>query len=151
MVRYEILYSLYIRFSLGIVVKVTLATVPLYKTLAHNYVQSDVALTNGDAMNWAKTTDQIALYWFPALNEIVVANWTIVDVQTVGNAFTNDHVPSTYENFAAIASVTKEFVFGLTTSTCALANSLGISIVVESRLTFTYSNLHFRIYHTAHN
>lgn len=89
---------------------------------------SDAILTNGVALNWAKTTDQIAFYWFPALEEVVVANWTIVDVNTAGNAWTNDHVPSMYENFALIASVAKEAVFSLTTSTCTLANSLGIKL-----------------------
>lgn len=106
--------------------KVTLATVPLYKTRAYNYVVSDEILTNGVAIKYAKATDQLAFYWFPALEEVVVANWTIVDVNTAGNAWTNDHVPSTYENFAKIAAVAKEASFRLTTSTCALANSVGI-------------------------
>lgn len=106
--------------------KVTLATVPLYKTRAYNYLVSDEILTNGVAIQWAKSTDQIAYYWFPAFEEVVVANWTLVDVKTAGNAWTNDHVPSTYENFALIASVAKEASFRLTTSTCALANSVGI-------------------------
>lgn len=106
--------------------KVTLYTVPLYKTRAYNYLESDEILTNGVAINWAKTTDQIAFYWFPALKEVVVSNWTIVDVNTPGNAWTNDHVPSTYENFAKTAAIAKEATFSLTTSNCALANSLGI-------------------------
>ncbi len=105
--------------------KITLASVPLYKTLAHNYLMSDDILTNGVAINWAKTTDQIAFYWFPTFQEVVVSNWTIVDVNTVGNAWTNDHVPSTYEYFALIAAVAKEAAYSLTTSTCALANSIG--------------------------
>lgn len=99
---------------------------PLYKTRAYNYLVSDAILTNGVAINWARTTDQIAFYWFPTFEEVVVANWTIVDVNTPGNAWTNDHVPSTYENFALIAAVAKEAAFSLTTSTCALANSLGM-------------------------
>lgn len=121
-------------------------TVPLYKTLAHNYVVPDDILTNGVGVNYAKTTDQIAFYWFPAFHEVVVSNWTIVDVNTPGNAWTNDHVklfkrsvlaiqssnviiiqvPSSYATFNKIATIGKEIIFGLTTSTCALANSLGM-------------------------
>lgn len=47
----------------GIVVDITLYTVPVYKTMAHNYIVPDEALTNGVGVNWAKTTDQIAFYW----------------------------------------------------------------------------------------
>lgn len=105
--------------------EIELFTVPLYKTLAHNYVVSDDILTNGVAINYARTTDQISLYWFPAFKEVVVANWTIVDVDTPGNAWTNDHVPPTYDNFNFIATLSKEIAFGLTSTTCAFANSLG--------------------------
>lgn len=73
----------------------------------------------------AQNTDQISIYWFPAFNEVVVANWTIVDVNTLGNAFTYDHVPSIYESVALITAMVKESAFSLTTSTCALANSVG--------------------------
>ncbi|KAJ6638837.1 hypothetical protein Bhyg_11575 [Pseudolycoriella hygida] len=109
----------------GIVTHITVYTVPLYKTLAHNYVVPDDVLTNGVAKHWARTTDQISLYWFPAFKEVVVANWTIVDAETPGNAWTNDHVPPTYKNFNFLTGILKEIVFGLTSSTCALANSLG--------------------------
>lgn len=111
--------------SIGIVFDLTLYTVPLYKTLAHNYPVPDDVLTNGVAANWAKTTDQISLYWFPSFKEVVVANWTIVDSNTPGNAWTNDHVPPTYDNFNVLTGVIKEIAFGLTSNTCALANSLG--------------------------
>ncbi len=117
----------------GIVVDVTLHTVPLYKTLAHNYVVSDEALTNGVGINWAKTTDQIAFYWFPAFHEMVVANWSIVDVNTPGNAKTNDHVPSSYAGFNALATVAKEIIFGLTSSTCAVANTLGVFVISKKK------------------
>lgn len=113
-------------------IDITLYTVPLYKTLAHNYAVPDDVLTNGVAKHWAKTTDQISFYWFPAFREVVVANWTIVDAQTEGNAWTNDHVPPTYGNFNVLTSILKEIAFGLTSSTCALANSLGI----RRKLTF---------------
>lgn len=130
--------------------KVTLATVPLYKVRAYNYVQPDKILTNGVAINWARTTDQIALYWFPAFEEVVISNWTIVDVNTPGNAYTNDHVPSTYENFALIATVAKEAAFSLTTSNCALANSLGI-YGKYYLCSFLKTLAYFRIHHTSHN
>lgn len=110
-------------------VYVTLYTVPLYKTFAYNNVVSDKVLTNGMAMNWAKKTDQLALYWFPAFEEVVVANWTIVNVNAKGDAWTNDHVPTTYDNFNRIATVVKEIAFSLTSSSCAVASSLGMNFV----------------------
>lgn len=105
---------------------ITLYTVPLYKTVAHNYAVPDDVLTNGVAKYWAQTTDQISFYWFPAFQEVVVANWTIVDVETPGDAYTNDHVPPTYDNFNVLTHYLKEIVFDLTASTCALANTLGM-------------------------
>lgn len=131
---------------LGIIVKVTVYTVPLYKTLAHNYLINEEILTNGKAIEMAKNADQLALYWFPEFNEVIVANWTIVDVNTPGTAYTYDHVPSIYEvtafgvasNFffklkiifklnehKTFSPVAKEAAFSLTSSTCALANSVG--------------------------
>lgn len=104
----------------------TVNTVELYKTLAHNYVVSDDILTNGDAVSMAKNTDQISLYWFPEFKEVVVANWTIVDKTTPGTDYTNDHVPSTYSNFARVSSVAKEIAFTLTESKCATASTLGM-------------------------
>lgn len=110
---------------LGIILKVTLYTVPLYKTLASNFLTSDEILTNGKAIKMAQNADQMALYWFPEFNEVVVANWSIVDVNTLGNAYTYDHVPSVYTNFAFVVAIAKEAAFSLTSSTCALANSVG--------------------------
>lgn len=110
---------------LGVVLKVTVYTVPLYKTRATNYKVSDEILTNGKAIKMAQNADQMALYWFPAFNEVVVADWSIVDVSTPGNAYTYDHVPSIYEGVAFAVAVAKEAAFSLTTSTCALASSVG--------------------------
>lgn len=107
-------------------VEVTLNTVPLYKTRAQNYVVSEDILTNGKVEDMAKNTDQISLYWFPELKEVVVANWTIVDKATAGTDYTNDHVPSTYSNFALVSSIAKEISFTLTESKCATANTLGM-------------------------
>lgn len=92
---------------------------------AHNYVVSDEILTNGTAVDMAKNTDQISLYWFPEFTEVVVANWTIVDKSTPGTDHTNDHVPSTYRNFALVSSLAKEISFTLAESKCAAANTLG--------------------------
>lgn len=88
----------------------------------------DEILTNGNAVNMAKITDQISLYWFPEFKEVVVANWTIVDQKCPGTAYTNDHTPSVYNNFALITSLVKEIAFSLTESTCAAANVLGTII-----------------------
>lgn len=110
---------------LGIVLKVTLYTVPLYKTLASNYVTSDEILTNGKAIKMAQNADQMALYWFPEFNDVVVADWTIVDVNTLGNAYTYDHVPSVYKGSDFLIATAKEAAFSLTSSTCGLASSVG--------------------------
>lgn len=105
---------------------VTLDTVPLYKVLAHNYVTSDDVLTNGVASNWAETADQITIHWFPAFNEVVVANLTFISANTCGTAWTNAIVPSSYDNFNLIGTLTKEIAMGLTASECAAASTLGI-------------------------
>lgn len=104
---------------------ITLNTVPLYKVRGLNYVAPDEVLTNGVALNWAQTTDQITIHWFPSFNEVVVANLTFLPVDTPGKAWTNAIVPSTYDNFNLIGSIGKEIAMGLTSSTCAAASTLG--------------------------
>lgn len=86
---------------------------------------------------------------------MVIANWTIVDVNTPGNARTNDHVPSSYASFNALIAFGKEIVFGLTTSTCAVANSLGMFVdhfsLLSNQLytsTLGYTILHVLEYYT---
>jgi len=81
---------------LGIILSVTLRTEPLYKVVAQNYVVSDQILLNGSFIDMVNNTDQISLYWFPSFNQVIVANWTIVDASVPGEAWTNDHVPSTW-------------------------------------------------------
>lgn len=108
----------------GIVVDITLYTVPLYKVLAHNYVVSDTILTDGVALNLAKTSDQIIFCWYPTFKEVVVINFTYVPVNTTGNAITAI-VPPTYGYFNFVLSKAKEIAFDLTSSECALASSLG--------------------------
>lgn len=130
---------------LGVLLKVTVYTVPLYKTLASNFLMSDDILTNGKAIEMVQSADQMALYWFPEFNNVVVADWTIVDVNTPGNAFTYDHVPSVYANFAVIVAVLKEAAFSLTSSTCALASSVGIltsTLTIFSYLILTLCRIH---------
>ncbi|KAG4080041.1 hypothetical protein HA402_006353 [Bradysia odoriphaga] len=112
----------------GIVVDVTLKTVPLYKVLATNYIVSDEILSNGIALDWAKTTDQITFYWFPAFKEVVVANLTFVDVNEPGNVYTNAISPPTYGYFNLGGNKAKEIAFDLCTSECALASGLGNTI-----------------------
>lgn len=55
----------------------------------------------------------------------------MVDKNTPGNDYTNDHTPYVYNNFALITSLVKEIAFGLTESTCAAANALGMLNIME--------------------
>lgn len=114
---------------LGIVVRITLTTHPLYKTLAHNYIVSDSVLINGTAQQWALEADQMSLYWFPSMNQVVVANWTIVDPNTTGNAYTFDHVPSTYDNFNILGSQVFEESAVLTQNRCSAVRQLGFNTI----------------------
>jgi len=88
---------------LGIVLSVTLRTEPMYKVRANNYVVSDETLLDGSFVDMVTSTDQISLYWFPSVHQVVVANWTIVGIETEGEAWTNDHVPSTYTTFNTLS------------------------------------------------
>lgn len=110
---------------LGVVVDITLYTVPLYKVLAHNYVVSDDILTNGTALDWARTSDQITFYWFPAFKEVVVANLTFVSADTPGEARSNAISPASYGYFNSIGTRAKETAYDLSTSECAAASGLG--------------------------
>lgn len=109
--------------------EVTLNTVQLYKTLAHNYVVPDDILTNGVAADMARNADQVSLYWFPEFKEVVVANWTVVDKKTPGTDKTNYFAPSVYSNFALVISLAKEIAFSLTESKCTVANTLGYTLL----------------------
>jgi len=109
----------------GIVVSVTLATQPLYKVTAFNSPFPDSVLTDGTAINWARQADQMALYWFPSTSTVIVANWTIVDVNKTGNAFTYDHVPSTSDVMKVTVYNSLETLQELSTSTCVLQSQTG--------------------------
>lgn len=130
--------------------KVTLKTIPLYKTLAHNYIVSDEILTNGTVIQMARETDQMTLYWFPAVNEVVVGNWTRVGVNTPGEAFTFDHVPPTYADTAAASAAFSDATFNLTSSTCPLANSVGKEFNINFNLV-TQTFISIRIYNSTYN
>lgn len=121
-------------------------TVELYKTHAHNYAVSDDILIDGRAVDMAKNTDQISMYWFPEFKEVVVANWTIVKVETPGTDYTNDHTPSVYNNFAIVSALAKEIAFGLTESKCAVANTLGKDDKNESSFKCLYLTLNQRLH-----
>lgn len=114
---------------LGFIVNVTFATAPVYKTLAHNYVTSDTILTNGQAIQWFRSADQLAMYWFPTTSDVVVANWTIVDPSTPGDAFTYDHVPSTYDEMNYFMRQMFELGTTVTESHCSAARSLGYNML----------------------
>lgn len=115
-----------LRYSLiGILVDVTLRTVPLYKVRAHNYIECDDVLSNGEAVEWARNIDELSLYWFPESAEVVVSNRTIVRADTPGNARSNDFLSSTYANFARVLAKSLETAFSLTSRTCTKANAVG--------------------------
>lgn len=113
-------------------------TVPLYKVLAHNYIEDDEVLTNGVAMQWAKTADQLNFYWFPAFNEVVVANLTFVPADTPGESRSNAIAPPSYGYFNLITNKAKEIAYDLTSSECSAESALG----KYARITTTeqYSN-----------
>lgn len=125
---------------LGIVVKITLGTHPDYKTLAHNYVVPDSVLMDGTARKWALQTDQISLYWFPSLSQVVVANWTIVDVNTDGDAWAYDHVPSTYDELNIIMKEFLESSALLTQGSCPSVRQLGFNLINTAQA-YTQSTL----------
>lgn len=71
---------------LGIIVEVTLKTVPLFKMTLTNSVHLDEVFFSGDALSWAMQLDYLQFYWFPFLGEVVVANGTyVVCLKFIGN------------------------------------------------------------------
>lgn len=125
--QYNCMHSYFLSKNyLGIVVDVTLRTVKLYKVRVHNYKVNDNVLCNGEAIKWAKETDELLLYWYPQSEEVVVSNKTIVSADTPGNARSNDNLSTIYANFARIFAKAKEIAFSLTSNTCAKANVVGM-------------------------
>jgi len=103
---------------LGFVVSVDIATHELYKTTAFNRIVPDSVLTDGTLPGLLSQTDQTSFYWFPSLQQVVISNWTIVDVSTPGNAFTYDHVPSTSDTTNGLLQQGGEALQTLTSSKC---------------------------------
>lgn len=102
---------------------VTLITVPLYKIRSHVFVASDDVLVNGEAISWAKTSDQLTFYWFPSISEVVVSNFSFVSAETVGNA--KSFMSTTFES-NVLNTIYKESAFNLSTSECTEESTLGM-------------------------
>lgn len=120
------LFSLYLNFSgpLGIIVDVTMNTVPLYKVKVDNYIVSDEILTNGTAINWARTFDQVNLAWYPNTEKILVFHQTFVPANTAGNAYAH-LIPSSTTEESVFSTLYKETAFNLSASNCQAASTLG--------------------------
>ncbi|KAJ6645515.1 L-gulonolactone oxidase [Pseudolycoriella hygida] len=107
---------------LGVIVDLTLETVPLYKVKSHVYVASDAVLQNGEAINWAKASDQLTLFWFPSINEVVVSNLSFVAPETVGN---HKLFMSTTFRSNVLDTIYKESAYNLSSNDCTAASTLG--------------------------
>jgi len=128
--KYEDLQAFRVHLGLlGFIVSITLNTHPLYKTRAFNYVVPDKVLLDGSIPLWLRQVDQMSIYWFPSVEKVVVANWTIVDVETPGEAFTYDHVPSSSSLFNRLIAPTSDLVQGMAESTCTALASLAYSLL----------------------
>lgn len=112
----------YICPNTGVVLNVTLHTVPLYKVKSELFVVSDDVLANGDAINWAQTTDQLTFYWFPSINEVIVSNFSFVPAETDGNA--KSFMSTSFES-NVLDTIYKESAFNLSSSDCTAASTLG--------------------------
>jgi L-gulonolactone oxidase len=55
---------------LGIIIDLTVQTVPLFKMRVENTVQPDEILFNGIALRWAQSFDWYQMWWFPFYNEV---------------------------------------------------------------------------------
>jgi hypothetical protein len=75
---------------LGVILDVTLQTVPLFKMTVKNYVESESILLDGTALQWATEYDWYEMWWFPSTKTVVVSkgNYT-ADLNAPGNASTN--------------------------------------------------------------
>ncbi|OXA60733.1 L-gulonolactone oxidase [Folsomia candida] len=191
---------------LGIVVRITLLTQPLYKVIAHNYVTSEDVLTDGIRLSDLSSSFRICvghsskmnymelsykgppdglrrailgdggfrgnrggrgtrgrggrgggrgfrggrgggggfnggrggavtkkekvkismLFYNPKLQSILVD-----DVDTPGDAYTNDHVPSTYASFNIFAKAMIELTSTLTESSCEAARKAGFDVLTS--------------------
>jgi len=75
---------------LGVILDVTLKTVPLFKMSVTNYVESETILLDGTALDWAQQHDWFEMWWFPSTKTVVVSKGVYTDNMTApGNASTN--------------------------------------------------------------
>jgi len=74
---------------LGIVVDVTLQTVPLMKLTMKNELKSDSILIGRTIPEMASKFDVFQFWWFPNSDEIVTASGNFVSASTPGNAPSN--------------------------------------------------------------
>jgi hypothetical protein len=76
---------------LGVIMDVTLKTVPLFKQTVKNYVESESILFDGRALMWAKELDWFEMWWFPSSKNVIVSkgNYTNEMDSSIGNATTN--------------------------------------------------------------
>lgn len=97
---------------LGIVVKVTLKIVPIFKMSIQNSVEEIDILTSGKALEWAREYDHFQLWWFPSLQEVVVAKGNYLpflkNTTFEGNA-TNNLITEVTQYTARFAAVLYEF------------------------------------------
>jgi len=74
----------------------------------HNYVESDEIFTNGTALQMLAEGDSVFFYWYPRQEKVIVSYGTVEDVSVKGNCFSNDHVPSTSQQFQAYGTAALE-------------------------------------------
>jgi len=75
---------------LGVVLEVTLKTVPLFKMTVTNTVESETILLDGTALNWTQQHDLFEMWWFPSAKSVVVSKGLYtIDLTVPGNASSN--------------------------------------------------------------
>jgi len=74
---------------LGIVVQLTLYTVPQYKVQVTNYEASEEILLNGVALSLARKSDYLSLWWLPDDKSVVVGDGNYISLSVPGNASSN--------------------------------------------------------------
>lgn len=119
---------------LGVIINVTLYTVPLYKVTAVNTVVNDDILLNGQLLDMVRAADQTTVYWYPSLGKLVIGNWTIVDPATPGEAWTSDHVPPTSDTHNLYAVPSLEIIQ-------TLNDSLGLQVFQVYTLASMYTDV----------
>jgi len=78
---------------LGIIVDVTLSTVPLFKMKVHNYPVPEACLFDNSLPTLAAQYDMFEAWWFPASGTVVLGTGNYTSVETPGNA-TSQFIPN---------------------------------------------------------